>query len=217
MIYLRDRYAVLPDLRDSTVEDLQVTNLLMSDTNNNLVKQSQSVTAVITHRVRDGRSEGYEEWIRGISTAARAFPGHMGVSTLRPQPNSPLDYVIVLQFESGDYLSDWLNSAVRKDWIGRAAPLIQEQESIQILSGLEAWFQLPGQPVHKPPKRYKQAILVWLGVTSVALLISPLIAPLIAALPWVLRVAINVAVTVTLLTYVIMPQLTRLFKRWLFA
>ena len=64
MIYLRDRYAVLPDLRDSTVEDLQVTNLLMSDPNNNLGKQSQSVTAVITHRVRDGRSEGYEEWIR---------------------------------------------------------------------------------------------------------------------------------------------------------
>lgn len=189
----------------------------MSDLDDSSTQQSQSVTAVITHRVRDGRAEGYEEWIKGISAAARKFPGHMGVSLLRPQAGSLLDYVIVLQFEANEHLSTWLNSEVRKDWIERVQPLIQERESIQILSGLEAWFQLPSQPMHKPPKRYKQAILVWLGVTSVALLISPLVAPVLAPLPWVLRIAINVAITVALLTYVIMPQLTRWFKQWLFA
>ncbi|MEL7223839.1 MAG: antibiotic biosynthesis monooxygenase [Cyanobacteria bacterium J06576_12] len=189
----------------------------MSDINHSSAQQNQFVTAVITHRVSDGRAEGYEEWIKGISAAARAFPGHMGVSLLRPQPGASLDYVIVLQFEAQERLSAWLNSDVRRDWIERVQPLIQEQESVQILSGLEAWFQLPSQPMHKTPKRYKQAALVWLGVTSVALIVSPLIAPLLMPLPWVLRVAINVAITVALLTYVIMPQLTRWFKQWLFA
>ncbi|MEL6555034.1 MAG: antibiotic biosynthesis monooxygenase [Cyanobacteria bacterium J06621_11] len=188
-----------------------------SDINRSSTQQGQFVTAVITHRVKEGRAEGYEEWITGISAAARAFPGYIGVSLLRPQPGSPLDYVIVLQFDTQDRLSTWLSSHIRKDWIERVQPLIQEQESVQILSGLEAWFQLPSQPMRKPPKRYKQAILVWLGVTSVALIVSPLVAPLLAPLPWVLRVAINVAITVALLTYVIMPQLTRWFKQWLFA
>ena len=175
----------------------------------------QHVTAVITHRVKPGRQEGYEQWIKGISAAAREFQGHLGVSILRPQPGSPPDYVIVLQFNACNHLMAWLKSDVRNTWIERVKPLIQAQENIQILSGLESWFQLPKQP--GAPKRYKQAILVWVGVMIVALGVSPLIAPLLSFLPWLLKVAVNVAVTVVLLSYVIMPRLTRWFKGWLFS
>ncbi len=51
----------------------------------------QHVTAVITHRVRAGRQEGYETWIKGISAAAREFAGHLGVSILRPQQDATPD------------------------------------------------------------------------------------------------------------------------------
>lgn len=178
--------------------------------------QSHHVTAVITHQVRSGREAGYEEWIRGIAAAARQFEGHLGVNILRPQPGASSDYVIVLQFDSCPNLDGWLNSDIRKGWIERVQPLIHKPESIQILTGLEAWFQLPQQPIHAAPKRYKQAILVWVGVMVVSLLVTPWITPLLASLPWVLRIAINVAVTVVLLSYVIMPRLTRWFKGWLF-
>ena len=179
--------------------------------------RNQHVTAVITHRVRSGREVGYEEWIKGIAADARQFAGHLGVNILRPQPGKVSDYVIVLQFDSCVNLNAWLNSDVRKGWIDRVQPLIAEQESVQVLTGLEGWFQLPNQASASAPKRYKQAMLVWLGVTTVALVVQPLIAPALAPLPWVLQVAVNVAVTVSLLTYVIMPRLTRWFKRWLFA
>ena len=178
---------------------------------------SQHVTAVITHRVKPGRQDGYEEWIKGISAAAREFRGHLGVSILRPQSGSLSDYVIVLQFDACDHLKAWLNSDIRDAWIERVQPLIQEQETIQVLSGLESWFQLPKQPGPNAPKRYKQAILVWVGVMIVAVGISPLIAPLLNVLPWLLKVAVNVAITVVLLSYVIMPRLTRWFKGWLFS
>ena len=177
----------------------------------------QHVTAVITHRVRSGHEEGYEEWIHGISAAARQFEGHLGVSILRPQPGATSDYVIVLQFDSSANLDYWLQSGERNAWIDRVKPLIQEQETVQVLSGLESWFQLPSQqPKQHMPKRYKQAILVWTGVVSVLLVISPLIAPLLAPLPHVLKVMINSAVVVAMLTYVIMPNLTKWFKGWLF-
>lgn len=66
------------------------------------------------------------------------------------------------------------------------------------------------------PRRYKQAVLVWVGVTSISLLVSPHVAALLASWPWLLRVAANVAVTVGLLTYVVMPFLSRRFRRWLY-
>ena len=91
-------------------------------THSNVTHPSQHVTAVITHRVRAGREEGYEAWIHGISAAAREFPGHLGVSILRPQPGASPDYVIVLQFDDCDRLQSWLKSDIRKDWIQRAQP-----------------------------------------------------------------------------------------------
>ena len=190
-------------------------NISTADTHR--TSTDQHVTAVITHRVKTGRQEGYETWIKGISAAAREFEGHLGVSILRPQPDATPDYVIVLQFDACDHLTAWLRSDIRKSWIERVQPLIQEQETVQILSGLESWFQLPKQPVHTAPKRYKQAILVWVGVMMVSLGVSPLVTPLLSALPWLLKVAVNVAITVVLLSYVIMPRLTRWFKGWLFA
>ena len=174
------------------------------------------VTAVITHRVRPGYQPDYEAWIRGISAAARQFAGHLGVSILRPQPGAVPDYVIVLQFDSCDRLTAWLRSEVRRSWIERVQPIIEEQESIQILTGLEAWFQLPQQPLQAAPKRYKQAILVWIGVMAVSLFVTPWVSALLAPLPWLLTLAVNVAITVVLLSYVIMPQLTRWSKDWLF-
>ena len=175
------------------------------------------VTAVITHRVRSGREAGYEEWIKGIAADARQFAGHLGVNILRPQPGVSTDYVIVLQFNSSENLEAWLSSDIRQGWIDRVQPLIQEQESVQVLTGLESWFQLPTQAAPKAPKRYKQAVLVWVGVMMVSLLVHPLIAPVMQYLPWLLRVAVSAAITVGLLSYVIMPRLTRWFKRWLFA
>ncbi|MEM8603170.1 MAG: antibiotic biosynthesis monooxygenase [Cyanobacteria bacterium P01_H01_bin.121] len=178
---------------------------------------SQHVTAVITHQVRAGREAGYEEWIKGIAADARQFEGHLGVNILRPQPGASSDYVIVLQFDSCPHLNAWLNSDVRKSWIERAQPLIQAQESVQVLTGLEGWFQLPKQAGPAPPKRHKQAILIWVGVMIVSLLVHPLLEPVLQHLPWLLRVAVSVAITVGLLSYVIMPRLTQWFKHWLFA
>jgi antibiotic biosynthesis monooxygenase (ABM) superfamily enzyme len=52
-----------------------------------------------------------------------------------------------------------MQSESRKDLIERVKPLIPKPESIKVLTGLEPWFQLPGQPILTAPKRYKQANL----------------------------------------------------------
>jgi hypothetical protein len=177
---------------------------------------SLHVTAVITHRVRPGREAGYEEWLQGIAGDARRCHGYLGAHILRPELGVSSAHVIVVEFESCQQLDSWLQSETRRSWAERVKPLIREPESIKVLTGLEPWFQLPGQAAQAPPKRYKQAILVWIGVVIVAMLVGPLVNSLLAAWPSTLRLLITMGITVTLLTYWVMPFLTRRCQAWLF-
>ena len=177
---------------------------------------SIQVTAVITHRVRPGRETGYEEWLKGIASDSRNFDGYLGAHILRPELGVTSDHVVVLQFDTCQHLETWMQSESRKGWVERVKPLIREPEAIKTLTGLEPWFQLPGQPSHSSPKLYKQAILVWIGVAVTFLVVSPLVAALLASWPGILMMLVKLTIMVGLLTYVVMPFLTRRFKGWLF-
>jgi antibiotic biosynthesis monooxygenase (ABM) superfamily enzyme len=177
---------------------------------------SISVTAVITHRVRPGREAGYEEWLKGIAADARNFNGYLGAHILRPELGVSSDHVIVVQFETCQQLNAWMQSDARHHWLERVQPLISEPEAVRMLSGLEPWFQLPGQTRQPSPKRYKQALLVWFGVAGLSLLMAPLLGLLLGSWPQPLRLVINTGITVMILTYWLMPLLTRRFKGWLF-
>lgn len=176
----------------------------------------QHVTAVITHSVKPGREEGYEEWMRGIIPVAKTFVGHLGVNILRPQKGGSSEYIIVLHFDHHNHLQNWLESDVRREWIERAQPLIQAAENVQILTGLETWFELPRRSQKAPPKRYKMALLTWLGVFITLSIVSRLLSPLLAPLPPLIAQLITIGVVVWILTYLLMPQLTRLFYKWLY-
>ena len=177
---------------------------------------SVQVTAVITHRVRPGRETGYDEWLKGIAADSRTFDGYQGAHILRPELGVTSNHVIVLQFDTCQHLEAWMQSENRKGWVERVQPLIREPESIKTLTGLEPWFQLPGQPSHSPPKRYKQAILVWIGVAACFLVVSPLVASLLSSWPGILVMLVKLTIMVGLLNYVVMPFLTRRFQGWLF-
>jgi uncharacterized protein len=178
-------------------------------------EENQQVTAIISHVVRPGREQGYEEWFHGIAADARKFKGHLGVSTIRPHEHNHPEYVVILKFDRYDNLKAWLESDVRREWIERLQPLIVKPESIQTLTGLETWFTLPHQPLKAPP-RYKMALVSWLGVFVTSAILSRLLAPLLAGLPALLHQLIATGLVVLILTYGVMPQLTKLFKNWLY-
>jgi len=178
--------------------------------------QDYHVTAVIAHSVKPDRQEGYEEWLRGIVPVAKEFKGHLGVQILRPKLREDSEYVIVLHFDRHENLKGWLESEVRHEWIDRVQPLIQQPENIQVLTGLETWFELPKRPQKSPPKRYKIAFVTWLGVLFLSLTLGYLLSFLPAQIPWLLRQMLTSGLIVWLLAYFLMPQLTRLFYRWLY-
>ncbi|MEM9245669.1 MAG: antibiotic biosynthesis monooxygenase, partial [Cyanobacteria bacterium P01_F01_bin.153] len=144
---------------------------------------NEQVTAIISHLVRPGREQGYEEWIHGISAAAKTFDGHQGVSIIRPCDRNHPEYVVILRFDHYANLKQWLESDIRREWIERLAPLIQKSESIQTVTGLETWFHIPGRPPKAPPPRHKMVFVTWLGVFVTLAVVSRILAPLISAFP----------------------------------
>lgn len=113
----------------------------------------QIVTAVISHLVKPGQEDRYEQWLHEISKVAQQFEGHSGVSFVRPQNAAHPEYAIILKFDCYKNLRQWMESPIRQEWIDRVKPLVQKDQDVQILTGLETWFTLPGKLVQHPPKR----------------------------------------------------------------
>ena len=174
------------------------------------------VTAVASRRVKRGREREFEEWVSGILAAANEFPGYLGSEVLRPG-DAPGDdeYRIVFRFDRESNLRAWENSEERRRWLSKAEPLIHE-ERVHVLTGLETWFTLPWKAGEPSPPRYKMAIVTWLAVFPLITVILVLFGPLLGLLPMLLRTLVLTAVMVSLMTYVIMPRLTRLFSFWLY-
>jgi hypothetical protein len=173
------------------------------------------VTTTVTRRIKPGHEAAYEGFLAGISSAARAFPGYLGVEVFRPGGPGG-EYRIVYRFDSAAHLRTWLDSAEHAAWLARAEPHVAGPMRTQVLTGLEGWFTLPTQPGAPPPPPYKMALLTWVTIFPLITLVVVALAPLLGRLPLVARLAVTTGVAVPLMTWVVMPRMTRLLGRWLY-
>jgi uncharacterized protein len=174
------------------------------------------VTTTVTRRVKPGHEPFYEQFLEGITAAASKFPGHMGVEVFRPESASAGEYRVVYRFDTAEHLRAWLDSDEHAAWLERAEPHAIGPVQTRFVTGLESWFTLPGQPATSPPPPYKMALLTWITIFPLITLLVELLAPLLEGLSVVLRLGITTAVTVPLMTWVVMPRVTRLLRWWLY-
>jgi uncharacterized protein len=171
------------------------------------------VTTTVTRRIKPGHEAAYEGFLAGISGAASAFPGYLGVEVFRPAPGANGEYRIVYRFASAAHLRAWLDSPEHAAWLARAEPHVAGPMRTQVLTGLESWFTLPSQPGAPPPPPSKMALVTWATIFPLITLVVVASAPLLGPLPLVARLAVTTAVTVPLMTWVVMPRMTRLLHR----
>jgi antibiotic biosynthesis monooxygenase (ABM) superfamily enzyme len=60
------------------------------------------------------------------------------------------------------------------------------------------------------------ALVTWAAIFPVITVIVVVSAPLVGSLPLVVRLAVTTGVAVPLMTWVVMPRVTRLLHRWLY-
>jgi hypothetical protein len=174
------------------------------------------VTTVIARHARAGREDEYERWLEGIIAASSAFDGHQGITVLRPPPGGR-EYVLVMRWRDFESSRRWVDSDIRARWLARLEPLAEEAR-VEQQSGLETWFTLrPGERGGPPaPPRHKMALVTFLAIYPLILALTYSVVPLLAPLPVPLRPLLVSAILVPLMTWVVMPRMTRLFWSWLF-
>ncbi|MFT3840724.1 MAG: antibiotic biosynthesis monooxygenase [Myxococcaceae bacterium] len=176
----------------------------------------ESVTVVTTRRVKPGCEAAFEEWLEGIGQVAAQFPGLLGRRITRPAEHDRPEYVIVFKFDSYPHLRAYTESPQRLQWLKKVEPLVLEPFKETYLSGLETWFTLPAQPSLAPPPRYKMAAVTGLVVYPLSMGLSALMKPWLAGWPPPLASLCVTVAMIGLMTWVLMPRVTRLFKFWLY-
>jgi len=174
------------------------------------------VTTMVTRRVKPGCEEAYANGLREAAGEARAFDGHQGVTILGPHGDAPAEITAIFTFDSAANLERWMTSAERRRWLERARELTVDDGDVESLTGLEPWFTLPNRVVNHPPARWKMALLTALGVYPMLLVLGALLDPLVGQWPMAVRLAASLVLGIPLMTWAIMPGLSRLFFGWLY-
>ncbi|AVH56096.1 MULTISPECIES: antibiotic biosynthesis monooxygenase [Streptomyces] len=175
----------------------------------------QEVTVMVTRCVDPGHEEAFEEWARGILGAASRFPGSLGTGLLRPeQPGGPWN--ILLRFEDPASYRAWNESAERADWFARAGRHHAE-DTRRELHGMEGWFATtPAGSGRQPPSRWKMAVAGTLSIAPLSLAATLWLSPHLAMAP-ALRSLVTAPLLSFLMTYLALPVVTRVLRRWLYT
>lgn len=176
---------------------------------------SEPVTVVVRRRVRPGCESAYEAWLGRLTAAAGALPGYLGAEFHRPASPGG-DYVSVFRFDSVAHLEAFEASDLRARFLAEVAPLVEADAVWQRMTGLELWFDPPKGTVVAQPSPHRMALVLIAVVFVLVLAINLAIGPLIAGWPLPLRLLLTVTLQVVLMTYVIMPRLTRALARWIY-
>lgn len=177
---------------------------------------THAVTVCISVKARPGYEKDLESWLEGVGHTASQFAGHQGLTVLRPSGTASADYVYIFRFDTYAHLKQWEDSPERRLWVERLQKLIQGEARKQVLTGLEYWFTLPWAPTMPPPPRYKMVIVTLLVIYPLSTFLPPLLIPFLGFLPPLVRGLPVSLLLVLLMTYAIMPAMTRLLAPWLF-
>jgi len=200
----------------------------MNDDINTDNKHSKPVTVIVKRIAKKDRIKEFEEWLSGISKEVSRQEGSMGIDIIRSTSNasskSKFEYVIIFRFNTYGNLAKWEKSLIRNEWLQKGRKLVEADPDVQKMTGLEFWFTpnfkdeySPMIPL-QPPPRYKMVIVTIPVISILLLTLVPQIHFLteMLSIPFPIRLVIALTITVLLMTYVIMPFLTKLLKPWLF-
>lgn len=166
----------------------------------------------ITRRVRPGCEAEFERAIREFFHSSFVSDGVLGAHLLSPLPGTgSREYGILRTFASEGDRAAFYQSPAFQAWERKVGLLTEGHPRYRELHGLEAWF---GQS-DTPPPRWKMALTTFVGVYTVTLPLSLTLGPWLQTWPLPLaNAAFNLAV-VPLLTWAVMPALTRVVRPWL--
>lgn len=188
---------------------------------------SVPITVSIRREVDPARISEATAWVQTGVNLANKRPGLLGSGWVRAGEDSQIWHMLY-RFTNAETLDDWEQSAERTQWLSTGEGLVRSEHSRR-RTGIEGWFDDPAtgsirlpdaasiENVPAAPPRWKQAVTIWLGFFPVNLLFSLAMIPVPGwgGLPLWLRVLATTLVLTPIMTYWVLPWVTRSLRRWL--
>ena len=181
---------------------------------------SAPVTTSVTRHVDPSRTSEMLAWVQAGTSLAERFDGFLGSGWVRPSEDSP-EWHMLYRFANADALSVWEASPQREWWLEAAQGRI-EATRVERRTGIEGWFDEPSTveataPAGpSAPPRWKQMVTIFLVFFPLSLAANVVLSHSPVS-HWVLplRVLLTVLVMTPLMTYVLLPWITRKMAWWL--
>ncbi|WP_309103938.1 antibiotic biosynthesis monooxygenase [Microbacterium sp.] len=190
---------------------------------------SEPITVSIRREVDIARIAEATAWVQTGVNLASKYPGFLGSGWVRAGEHSQIWHMLY-RFAGVETLEAWERSPEREWWLSMGEGFVRSERSKR-RSGIEGWFDEPATgsitvvdaatgatEVAPAPPRWKQAVTIWLGFFPVNLAFTYLMSPIPVwgdALPIWLRVLITTLVLTPIMTYWVLPQVTRMLRGWL--
>lgn len=181
--------------------------------------QTEEITAlIIEHTVKPSEQKRYEKWLAEILHAVSSSSGYLGREVFPPN-GAGKTYTTIVRFNSPENLHGWLGSAERAEFIGQLADILENGDQTTIKAGIDVWFE-PSDAPRKTPA-YKQFLVTLAAIYPLSLIVPNVLSPLLTnsdllANRFVSGFLVS-AVIVGLMSYLVMPNATRLLHGWLNA
>lgn len=170
------------------------------------------VRMVTSYLLKDGGLAVHREVHADALRALADYAGFREREILEAVPDVQPETVVILTFDEEASLRAWLESDTRARLLGRLEAYIEGTYTTSVLGGFAGWFVFNSA---SEPKRWKQAAVVFLALFPTVLILTWIRTLLWPDAPIVLATFVGTVAGITILTWVLMPPLTRRLAGWL--
>ncbi|MGY0398419.1 MAG: hypothetical protein ACWIPH_00440 [Ostreibacterium sp.] len=180
---------------------------------------SNIISIVIIHRIKAHFQLEYENWQSRIGKEIKEFEGFIGISDkkLYPIEGADNEYITVFQFDTAYHLSKWQNSDILLEYLNELKQYTVSESKITLHEGLEIFFDEKEKTKYSPPF-YKKVSLGVIAVYPLIILVNKLYSwlnPWPEIIPFEIGLFFQVIIISVLMTYPVMPILTKVLHKWL--
>jgi antibiotic biosynthesis monooxygenase (ABM) superfamily enzyme len=175
----------------------------------------EPIVAVIMRNANADSFRKVESWAGKIDQLARKFEGFLGASIIPRSNDSHYEYGILVRYAGYEQLWNFIDSLECEKNLQDSSLLMVGEIPLQEFHRFE-----PNPVVHNfampiiQPAKYKVAILTFIMLYPMLLGVSTLIAMIFKGFPRTLLLFFTLLIMVPIMTYVIMPWVTKLVRLW---